>query len=603
MQKSIELLSPAKNLECGMAAINCGADAVYIGAPCFGARAAAGNSLADLEQLTRYAHRFHAKIFITINTILKDNELEEARQLIYQLYDIGCDALIIQDMGLLRLDLPPIALHASTQTDNRTPAKVKFLQDVGFQRVVLARELSLSQISDIHQHTDIELEAFIHGALCVSYSGQCYMSQAACGRSANRGRCAQYCRLPYSLVDAKGNTLLKNKHLLSLKDMDRSDFLSEMIEAGVTSFKIEGRLKDSDYVKNITAYYRQHLDAILEGEQDLTHASFGKSIHTFEPNPEKTFHRGKTDYFLQGKRTPLNQPDTPKSIGEYIGKVKNIGPRFIQLDSDIELHNGDGLCFTTAAGEFAGMRINKVENGKIFFTELPHSLTIGSKIHRNLDTLFQKQLEQKGNERRLAVKVRLSETTDGFLLTAKDESGDQTTLVLDTGKVVAAKPEQALHVLQTQFSKLGDTIFVLAEFLYEPAQAYFFPASQIAEWRRELIEALLSIKDKKKPESIFRKEKECTYPDEQLTYSGNVMNEKARQFYSEHGVREIAPAFESSPVPAATVMQCKYCLRHELGQCKKNGGGNLHEPLYLVSQDNRFQLVFDCERCEMKVVL
>lgn len=603
MQKNIELLSPAKNLECGMAAINCGADAVYIGATHFGARAAAGNSLSDIEQLTRYARRFHAKVFVTLNTILTDSELEEARRLICQLYEIGCDALIVQDMGLLRIDLPPIALHASTQTDNRTPEKVEFLQKVGFQRVVLARELSLTQIAAIHQRTDVELEAFVHGALCVSYSGQCYMSQAACGRSANRGRCAQYCRLPYSLVDADGNILLKDKHLLSLKDMDRSHFLNKMIEAGITSFKIEGRLKEADYVKNITAYYRQRLDAVLEGRSDATRASFGKSTYTFEPNPEKTFHRGKTDYFLQGKRTLINQPDTPKSIGEYIGEVKKIGARFVELDRAAELHNGDGLCFTTPSGEFTGMRINKVEGEKIFFSEIPHAMTIGSKIHRNADVHFQKLLEGKGNERRLGLKIRFSETSDGIMLAAEDECGDHTVLSFDTEKVVATKAEQALNVMRTQFSKLGDTIFVLDDFAYEASQAYFFPASRLAEWRRQLIENLLCIKEKNVPKGILRKEQSCTYPDEKLTYLGNVMNSKARQFYSEHGVREIVPAFEAAPVPAATVMQCKYCLRYELGHCKKKDGGDLHEPLFLVAQNKRFRLVFDCERCEMKIVL
>ena len=339
--KYIELLSPAKNLECGIAAVNHGADAVYIGAAQFGARAAAGNSIEDIAELVKYAHQFRVKVLVALNTILTDDQLPDAEKLIWEIYNAGADALIIQDMGILKLNLPPIALHASTQTDNRTVEKVKFLQDVGFSRVVLARELTLKQISEISSQTDVELEAFVHGALCVSYSGQCYMSQANCGRSANRGQCAQYCRLPYQLVDADDNILLKNKHLLSLKDLDQSDSLAEMLETGVTSFKIEGRLKDIDYVKNITAYYRQKLDAVIEKDSRYQRASAGKTKILFEPNPEKSFRRSSTDYFLHERHAGIIQPETPKSLGEPIGKVTYIGRNFFEVHNGSLLNNGD----------------------------------------------------------------------------------------------------------------------------------------------------------------------------------------------------------------------------------------------------------------------
>src|ERR1035437_1229160 len=358
----IELLSPAKNLECGLAAINHGADAVYIGASSFGARAAAGNTLEDIATLVQYAHKYRSKVHVALNTILTDEQLPEAEKLIWEVYNAGADALIVQDMGILQLNLPPIALHASTQTDNRTVEKVKFLQDVGFSRVVLARELSLKQIAEIASQTDVELEAFIHGALCVSYSGQCYMSQANCGRSANRGQCAQYCRLPYHLVDADDNVLVKNKHLLSLKDLDQSDSLEEMLEAGVTSFKIEGRLKDADYVKNITAYYRRKLDAILDGSTRYRRASAGRTTILFEPNPEKSFRRSNTDYFLHGRKPDIAQLETPKSLGEPIGKVTYIGRNFFEMQNGTLLNNGDGLCFINKHGDLTGFRVNRVEH-------------------------------------------------------------------------------------------------------------------------------------------------------------------------------------------------------------------------------------------------
>ncbi|MBO4402073.1 MAG: U32 family peptidase, partial [Bacteroidales bacterium] len=435
--KNIELLSPAKNLHCGIEAVKHGADAVYIGAPRFGARVAAGNSWEDLEKLVRFAHLYSAKVHVTLNTILTDAELEEARNMAWRCYEMGVDALIIQDMGLLRADLPPIALHASTQADNRMPEKVKFLQEVGFQRVILARELSLSQIKAIRQATEVELEAFVHGALCVSYSGQCYMSYAGCGRSANRGECAQYCRLPYTLRDAEGRVLQQERHLLSLKDMNRSGSLREMIEAGITSFKIEGRLKEADYVKNITLYYRRKLDALLEGKPEpdgkngadncsdavWAKASAGKVTAFFEPHPEKSFNRGFTEYFLHGRRGDEHQWATPKSMGEPLGKVIGVTPKFFQLQTEKTLHNGDGLCFLDERRQLVGFRLNRVEANRLFPLEMPDGLQKGVMLYRNEDRLFSKQLEGETAVRKIAVSLLFGETEKGFSLTMTDEEG------------------------------------------------------------------------------------------------------------------------------------------------------------------------------------
>ncbi len=389
--QTVELLSPAKNATFGIEAINHGADAVYIGAPKFGARSAAGNSMQDIESLINYAHKFNARIYIALNTILKGNELPEAQQLIRNLYNVGADAIIIQDMGILQLDLPPIALHASTQTDNRTVEKVDFLEKAGFSQVVLARELSLEQIKNISSRTSVPLEVFVHGALCVSYSGQCYISQSLGKRSANRGECAQYCRLPYNLIDAEGKTILADKHLLSLKDLNLSNYLTDLIDAGVYSFKIEGRLKDLDYVKNVTAFYRQRLDEILSTSKTKKKSSSGNIFYFFEPNPEKTFHRGSTCYFLHGRtEDTIASFDTPKSTGEYIGKINDVTKNYFTISKNKlspTLHNGDGLCFINKRGEFCGFRLNKVEENRLYPAQMP-MIDKNTTVYRNLDYEF-----------------------------------------------------------------------------------------------------------------------------------------------------------------------------------------------------------------------
>ena len=605
-KKNIELLSPAKNLECGMTAIDSGADAVYIGASAFGARAAAGNPLNDIEQLIRYAHRFRTKVLVTVNTILTDRELADAERLINNLYEMGTDALIIQDMGLLQLDLPPIALHASTQTDNRTVEKVKFLESVGFERVVLARELSLEQISEISAATNVELEAFVHGSLCVSYSGQCYMSQAVCGRSANRGCCAQLCRLPYSLSDSAGKTLAHNKHLLSLKDMDRSDYLLEMMNAGISSFKIEGRLKDADYVKNITAYYRKRIDAILEKDGcGFTRSSFGKSYFGFEPDPEKTFHRGKTDYFLKGERTLMSQPATPKSIGKYIGDVVRISDGKIIVKSCDTINNGDGLCFFNDKGEFSGFRVNRAEGNLLFPAEPPRGLKAGMKLFRNFDSAFQKILKQKCVERKLSLRIKFAEAAEGFEITVCDEAGDEATLAVTAEKIPAKKQGLMREVLESQFSKLGNTIFKMNSLDVDCNNDYFFPVSLVAEWRRKAVELLLEQKDKWRPKPSWRAASQVSFPEKTLDYRANVMNSKAEDFYAGHGCETVANAFEISGASGIEVMRCKFCLRHEMGICKKNPQKkdiHLKEPLYLSLDNQKFILQFDCARCEMSIL-
>lgn len=616
----IELLAPAKNIECAMAAITHGADAVYIGGPSFGARVAAGNSFEDLEQLVRFAHPYHAKVFITLNTILKDSELAEAERQVKRYYEMGVDALIVQDMGLLKLDLPPIALHASTQMDNRTPEKVKFLQNAGFQRVVLARELSLQQIQEIRKACDVELEAFVHGALCVSYSGRCYMSYVSCGRSANRGECAQFCRLPYTLVDADGNAIVRDRHLLSLKDMDRSDWLLPMMQAGIMSFKIEGRLKDVSYVKNITAYYRRRIDAILEGHPEYKAASIGKTTLFFEPDPEKTFHRDKTPYFINGERSEMVQLATPKSTGTFVGTVQALNHNSLTYSGEKELHNGDGLCFIDAQGKFDGFRVNKVEGRRVFWNEPVEGLSVGDKLYRNYDIQFEKMLAGKSAERRIAVDFKLLEKEEQPVLQATDEAGTTVELPIQEDRQVADKPEQALQNLQTQLSKLGNTCYQARNIEVKTSQVYFFPNSVIAGWRRQIIDMLMDTQYVVETDRAPLQE----IPLSQLPEAVNVMNAKAKDFYQELGFGQIEDAYEKIETPNvethgraslqnSILMTCKYCIRHALGACPKESKGNKtcgnvetrlisslqNEPLFLKTGRHTFQLTFDCAKCEM----
>ncbi|HJV77246.1 MAG TPA: U32 family peptidase [Paludibacter sp.] len=599
--RSIELLSPAKNLECGLAAINHGADAVYIGASQFGARAAAGNSLEDIATLVQYAHQFRVKVLVALNTVLTDDQLPEAEKLIWEIYNTGADALIIQDMGILKLNLPPIALHASTQTDNRTVEKVRFLQDVGFSRVVLARELSLKQITEISSQTDVELEAFVHGALCVSYSGQCYMSQANCGRSANRGQCAQYCRLPYHLLDADDTMLVKNKHLLSLKDLDLSDSLEEMMDAGVTSFKIEGRLKDVDYVKNITAYYRKKLDAILDGSTRYQRASAGRTTILFEPNPEKSFRRSNTDYFLHGRKPDIAQLETPKSLGEPIGKVTYISRNFFEMQNGATLNNGDGLCFINKHGDLTGFRVNRVERKQIFPAEMP-KITDGVMLYRNQDQAFEKVLKGKTSERRVGVEMFFGETPNGFSIQLTDENGISSTFEAVCDKQPAQKPEVVNDNIKNQLSKLGNTIYEATAIHIEINAPWFFPASQLGEWRRQAVEKLDEVRAASYVREPGHEAKTASFPIKQLTYLGNVTNKLSEAFYLEHGVEEVMPGFEVKAEEGVPLMFCKHCIKFNMGWCPKEGyKATFKEPLYLRNNDQVYELTFDCKACEMRI--
>ena len=604
-QRKIELLAPAKNLECGIGAIDHGADAVYIGAPRFGARAAAGNSLEDIAELVKYAHLYNARIYVTLNTILKDEELEDTEKLVWDLYRIGVDALIVQDMGLLSLNLPPIPLHASTQMDNRNAEKVKFLADTGFRQVVLARELSLEQIRKIHEAVpQTPLEIFVHGALCVSYSGQCYVSQHCFGRSANRGECAQFCRLAFDMVDADGKTIVQNKHLLSLKDLNQSEELEKLLDAGASSFKIEGRLKDVSYVKNVVAYYRQKLDAILKRRKEYIRASSGSVKLAFRPQLDKSFTRGFTNYFLFERNKDIFSFDTPKSLGEEMGYVKEIRGNYIIVAGVKPFNNGDGICYLDERGKLKGLRINRVENNKLFPAgEMPR-IKPRTVLYRNSDQEFEKLMARKSAERKLGVSIALTENNFGFTLTLTDEDDVQVSIALEREKELARIPQT--ENIKNQLAKLGNTPFEAERIDVDLKDNWFLPSSVLAEARREAVEKLLSARRMNYRQETFTLPKtDHAFPQSELTYLGNVMNEGAVSFYQDHGVTRIAPAFEKRPAPDAVLMFCKHCLRYSMGWCpvRHKQKSPFKEPYYLVSGDGkRFRLEFDCKRCQMKVI-
>lgn len=617
-QRKIELLAPAKNLECGIEAVNHGADAVYIGAPKFGARAAAVNSLEDIAALVAYAHLYNVRIYVTVNTILKEEELAETEKMIWELYRIGVDALIVQDMGITRLNLPPIPLHGSTQMDNRTPEKVRFLADAGFRQVVLARELSLQEIRRIHEACpETPLEVFVHGALCVSYSGQCYVSQACFGRSANRGECAQFCRLPFSLVDADGKTIVRDKHLLSLKDLNQSEVLEDLLDAGASSLKIEGRLKDVSYVKNVTAAYRSKLDAIFARRKEYVRASSGTCRFDFTPRLDKSFSRGFTHYFLQGRDREISSFDTPKSLGEEMGTMKEQRGNYLTVAGVKPFHNGDGVCFLDEQGRLQGFRINRVDGNKLYPAgDVPH-IKPRTRLFRNFDQEFERILARKSAERKIGVGWELADTSSGFALTVADEDGNRITLSFPYPKELARTPQP--ENLRTQLGKLGNTPFEVMPLggtdspsaTTAPAiainlsQNWFIPASVIADWRRQAIDKLTAAR-----RITYRRELHVwkptrhRFPATSLTYLGNVMNTAARSFYQAHGVASVEPAYEKQAVPEAVLMFCKHCLRYSMGWCPtyQKGHSPYREPYYLVGTDGkRFRLTFDCKNCQMKV--
>lgn len=582
----IELLAPAKDKVCAKAAIDYGADAVYIGASEFGARKNVPNSLEDIKEVVEYAHKFRVKVYVTINTILTDDELEKAKKLIFELKRINVDAIIIQDMGLVDIaKAVNIDFYASTQCDNRTTEKVKFLENVGFKRVILARELSIEQIRQIRKQTNVELETFIHGALCVSYSGQCYLSYAIGKRSANRGECAQPCRKKYSLLDEDGNFIAKDKYLLNLKDFNASKQIKDLVEAGVTSFKIEGRLKDVNYVKNVVAYYRKLID-----DFGYKKTSSGRILMDFEPDLNKSFNRGFTDYFLE-KRKDCYSFDSPKSRGEYIGKVSKIAKDYLEVSSKTPIYNQDGLCFITE-GEMQGFLVNKVGGKKIYPNKMP-KFKVGVKIYRNLDVEFEKKLNTSKTCRKIGVNIKF----DLKKITAVDEDGNFAEIEYKFDEFAQNNEKMGVNVI-SQFKKSGESIFEVDEVKIITDKLPFLPVSKINELRRELLEKLLVKRCKDaNTQRCIEKNNESNFPIEELDYRGNVLNKSAKEFYEKRGCKVKEMALESGiNAKGKVVMTTKHCSKYAFNMCKSP------KKLYLIDEKGKkYELKFDCNNCEMEI--
>ena len=629
--KAIELLAPAKNLECGIAAIDHGADAVYIGAPRFGARAAAGNTVADIAQLCNYAHQYGAKVYVTVNTIVYDDELDDVRQLLIDLQEAKVDAVLVQDMGLVELvehgalssekGAPSLVLHASTQTDNRSIEKVRWLRDIGFRRVVLARELSLAEIKAIHTAVpDVELEVFVHGALCVSYSGACYASHYCFGRSANRGECAQFCRLKFDLIDANGRRVEQGRHLLSLKDLCQIDRLEELIEAGAVSLKIEGRLKDVSYVKNVTAAYSEQLNKIITKHPDrYCRSSQGHCKYTFTPNLQKTFNRGFTHYFLNGRQPDLFSPDTPKAIGEYVGRVKELRAGSFTVAGTAAFANGDGLCFLNTEHELEGFRVNRAEGNRLFPLKMPRGLRTGMALYRNHDMVFERLMSGRTAERKIDIEMTLSETSNGFRLQAGTASVEVT-----MEKQPAEKPQR--DNIKRQLTKLGGTPYECSTVHFQPADFnWFIPASVLSDMRRRLMDGnklMTEERDSYHDEGIKSNHTSQLFAskankfERSANQSGKaersilcsqfyITNRLSRQFFERYGLKDLPLTLElRQPQGGELLMQCRHCLKYSMGYCQKNGGRQMpwREPLMLMMSDGRrFRLEFDCKHCQMNV--
>lgn len=621
----LELLSPARDVEIAREAILHGADAVYIGGPSFGARHNACNEVSDIARLVEFARHYHARVFTTINTILHDDELEPARALIHQLYDAGVDALIVQDMGVMELDIPPIELHASTQTDIRTLERARFLDQAGFSQLVLARELNLQEIRAISNATDAAIEFFIHGALCVAFSGQCNISHAQTGRSANRGDCSQACRLPYTLKDEKGGVIAYEKHLLSMKDNNQSANLRALVEAGVRSFKIEGRYKDVAYVKNITAHYRRELDAILEDRPDLARASSGRTAHFFVPDPDKTFHRGSTDYFVTERKVDIGAFDSPTFTGLSVGFVEKVGKRDLIAVTHEPLSNGDGLNVLVKR-EVVGFRANIAElkaefeedgekryRYRVEPNEMPEGLfrlRPNHPLSRNLDHNWQQALQRTSAERRIGVSWKAELREDALKLVATSEEGISVEVALPGPFGVANKPEQALDGLRDLLTQLGTTIYHAQSVALDAPQAFFVPNSQLKALRRDAIEALTEARVAAHPRGSRKAETDPApvYPESHLSFLYNVYNQKARDFYHRHGVQLIDAAYEAhEETGEVPVMITKHCLRFSFNLCPKQAKGvtgvrTKVAPMQLVHGDEVLTLKFDCKPCEMHVI-
>lgn len=627
----LELLAPARDADIGIEAINHGADAVYIGGPDFGARVSASNSVQDIERLAKHAHRFGSRIFVTHNTILRDDELEAARKMAWDVYHAGADVLIIQDMGLLELDLPPIQLHASTQTDIRTVEKARFLQDVGFSQMVLARELTLEQIREIHAALDPErakVEFFIHGALCVAYSGQCYISHAHTGRSANRGDCSQACRLPYHVVDSQGRFVAHDKHVLSMKDNNQSENLGALVDAGVRSFKIEGRYKDMGYVKNITAHYRKLFDQLIEDREGsdfpVSRASSGRTTFTFTPDPNQNFNREFTDYFVNGRKDDIGAFDSPKNPGQAIGWVTKVNADSIELELDDAaklLHNGDGLCYFDLQKELVGVAINRAEPlAKLgawrVFPKDPiagmKDLRRGTQLNRNRDMDWVRVLEKKSSDRRIGLWATLGETDDGFVLRLTDEDGYLGEAAAPHAKEAARDAAKAEAGLSEHLGRFGNTIFEPLDIQLELRQPWFVPPSLVNQLRRDAVAALEAARAAgyERPQRGKPVEPPVPYPEDTLTYLANVFNQKAHDFYAKHGVQVIGAAYESHEEEGeVSLMITKHCVRWSMSLCPKQAKGVVGvkgtikaEPLQLINGSEKLTLRFDCKPCEMHVV-
>jgi 23S rRNA 5-hydroxycytidine C2501 synthase len=609
---ALELLAPARTADIGIEAILHGADAVYIGGPSFGARAQAGNRLEDIARLVTHAHRYRAQVFVALNTLLRDDELETARQLAWAVYEAGADALILQDMGLLEMDLPPIALHASTQTDIRSPEKAAFLDKVGFSQMVLARELDLEQIRQIAARTQATLEFFVHGALCVSYSGQCYISHAHTGRSANRGECSQACRLPYDLAHTDGTAIAKRRHLLSMKDNDQSDNLKALALAGIRSFKIEGRLKDMSYVKNITAHYRRLLDALIESEPArFKPASQGRCEYRFEPRPEKTFNRGSTDYFVHGRKEGIAAFETPAFAGESLGTVTACGPTFFELDGAVTLNNGDGVSYFQSDDTLAGLSINRAESLGVtrwrchVRERLPSSIKVGTTLFRNRDHAFEQLLAKPSATRRVPIWLHLDEAEDGFRLTAHDEEGSHAQATLTHPREEAHDGPKALEGLRTQLARLGNTLYEARAITLNLSRPWFLPLGQINALRRDVLARLDVLREAAyvRPARRMPDPEPPLYPESALSYLGNVYNRKADAFYRRHGVRLIEAAYEANQEAGeVSLMIARHCLRYNFNLCPKEVRGIKPTPLLLTHGKEQLTLVFDCKKCEMHVM-
>lgn len=611
--RTLELLAPAKNLECGIAAINHGADAVYIGADRFGARAAAGNSVDDISTLCLHAHKYGAKVYVTVNTIIYENEIDDTLQLVRQLAAVGVDALLVQDMGLAKLCRGIIPLHASTQCDTRTAEKALWLKRQGMERVVLARELSVDEIKSIHDaDPNLQLEVFVHGALCVSYSGLCYASQYCFSRSANRGECAQFCRMKFDLIDADGNEIEHQRHLLSLKDLCQIEHLEQLADAGACSFKIEGRLKDVAYVKNVVSAYSQKLDKIIaKRPTDYCRASKGRVEYSFTPDLKKTFNRGFTTYFLNGRQRDIFSFDTPKALGEYVGKVKEIRANSFNVAGLASFANGDGLCFINANRELEGFRVNRAEGGRLFPFRMPAGLKPGMALYRNNDVAFERILSSTTSQRKLTISMYLASTTEGFELSINGK----TMATLQAEHQQAQKPQA--DNIRRQLTKLGNTPYECTEVkLGEGVADCFIPSSMLADLRRRAVEAFAALADddnsaielasvnnstfgKDKPTNLVWQSEYGKYP-----YTYNISNHYASDFYVSQGLKKIVDAYEVKPSSPALIMQCRHCLRYALGHCVKRGdkAPKWHEPLFLRLGDGRkFRLQFKCDECQMNI--